>query len=937
MIFKHLFRSKYLDPNPNVRLQAVAALNKGDPKHKSILHELAFNDPEVKVSLAALQKLDNFSLWYKMFEIAKNERVTKRAQQVVEAVLLGDCNSQLSAAQKRNVIVECRDLRLLEKLLEQAWVQADTELAIQLLAKIDKPYLQEKLLLEGTTQALSLAILAEMIDGPNQRKLLQRLSKKSPCLAVKEQGQLLLEKWQQAQQLPKQIEQQVTMLLSRLLALKDHQDVSHMEQQQTALLAQYHQLHSQFSCLAVLRQKEIEQRFVEIQKRVAHRIGQLKPEWQTQQDQLAALQAVTDIGDQVDLWLHRISNQLLQHIEQMTQAEGENLNQQLVIYLAQINQLKTPEALTNKAQRSTLSTLTNRLLAVQHTLLDLEACQQAIKGARVLLQQFEGLALPNDPSQIDAAHQYGQELNKQWKNTTANYVNSVPRDLSFQWQSQLSLWQKAIKTVGAELDQALKRCKNKLQVIESLIEQGKFKAAMGLYQKVVHWYSALPEKQQSQLKKNFDNVQDKIAELKDWQDYIAAPRKPALLDQAQALVSTPLVISEQAKTIRALRTQWNSLGKIESESDELLNRAFEQAIELAYAPCQQFYDLQQQERANNLVHKQQLLDQLKGLDDPTLLDTSLAKAFRDIQQQWQKIAEVDFKHRPALYNEYQRLCAPIHDKVQAYYQENAQHKQLLVDKAQLLLSLEPIAEAIEQGKKLQGAWKTIEHAGKQAEAPLWSAFRQAIDALFAKRAAVSKEQKQQQDQQLQHIKGKVVELENLVEQASDHSALQQAFLNQQSVLHSLFDLPPSDKQALTARMQKLLDVFQDKQHMFKQAERDHHYQQLFTVLSLWQDPQALPELATALPKKWLQCLLNVTDDQDREQLTIKMEIVAQHESPLSETALRQKLQMQLMAQKLQSGESWELQELLTEWLRAGPLSKTDLSLLARIKPLFISQ
>ena len=144
MIFKHFFRSKHQNPDPQVRLQAIETLNKIDPQHKSILHELAFNDSDVGVSLAALDKLDSFVLWYKMSEIAKNDRVQKKSQQYVENTLLDGQNAVLTEQEKREFILETRDMRLVEKLLVQQWVQKDTELAMRLLQKADKTQLQEK-------------------------------------------------------------------------------------------------------------------------------------------------------------------------------------------------------------------------------------------------------------------------------------------------------------------------------------------------------------------------------------------------------------------------------------------------------------------------------------------------------------------------------------------------------------------------------------------------------------------------------------------------------------------------------------------------------------------------------------------------------------------------------------------------------------------------
>jgi len=175
MIFKHLFRSKHQNPDPQVRLQAIENLNQQDPQQKSVLHELAFNDSDVGVSLAALQKLDSFVLWYKMSEIAKNERVQKKSQQFVENTLLDENNSALSEDEKRKFILETRDIRIVEKLLVQPWVQQDTQLAMILLQRADKPQLQEKLLFDSQNESLQIAILSTFTDSVQTRKLLNKV------------------------------------------------------------------------------------------------------------------------------------------------------------------------------------------------------------------------------------------------------------------------------------------------------------------------------------------------------------------------------------------------------------------------------------------------------------------------------------------------------------------------------------------------------------------------------------------------------------------------------------------------------------------------------------------------------------------------------------------------------------------------------------------
>jgi hypothetical protein len=113
------------------------------------------------------------------------------------------------------------------------------------------------------------------------------------------------------------------------------------------------------------------------------------------------------------------------------------------------------------------------------------------------------------------------------------------------------------------------------------------------------------------------------------------------------------------------------------------------------------------------------------------------------------------------------------------------------------------------------------------------------------------------------------------------------------------------------------------------------YLDLFSALKMWETDSEIPDAVTNLSKQWQQCFRELVKNTDRHDLTIKMEIVAQLDSPKKDAEKRQSIQMQLMAQKLQSGDSLDLLPLLRDWIRAGSLSKSDITLLKRIEPLFV--
>ena len=936
MIFKHLFRSKHLSSDPQVRIQSIDNLNSQDAAGKSILHELAFNDPDPKVSLAALDKLDSFVLWYKMSEIAKNDRVRKKSIQIVESTLLTENDVRLDKAEKRKFILEARDNRLLEKLLLQLWIQQDTDLSMSLLAKIDRPQLKDRLLLDTKNESLQLAILATFDDTSGQRKLLNKLLKKSDSVAVKQKADELLAEWLKVEKISQEVEQQVTMLLSRLLTLKDSQDLLLIEKQQTELTEQYQQLSSNFVYLSEIKKQEIEQKFADISQRVERNIALLKPQWLALQAEQKLQHSVDNITLKIKQILQDLSSQLATRLKDINADEVDDFKQKLSQQSEELHKLISQIPASDKAKHTYLEQLNNQIDVSQSTLLNLPEFQAMILSANELVEQFAGLSLPDDASQVDAAQEYLNELLQQWRDLVGPNRGLLPKELDERWHTQVKSWKRAISELRKQITAELNRCRNKLKAVESLVRQGKFKAAMGLYQKVQVWFDNLPEKSQAQLQRIYSDIKEQIENLKDWQDYISAPRKPALLKEIEALVLQPLDIDAQSKAIKALRYQWNSLGKTDTESDQALNQAFEAEIEKAFAPCREHYDQQQQLREANLHAKQQVLEDIHIIANKELPVAELAKELRQLQQKWRSVGEVDYKLRNDIYQKYQQAIIPLKEKVSAFYNDNAQQKQQLLDKAQALLNLESIADAIEQAKKLQEKWKTIEHAGKKAEAELWSAFRKSNDSLFAKRAELNQQHKAEITQHIEQVSQQVDELETALTTAQDKLAVRSALQNASQVQTSLGELPNSVSKALEQKINNLFDKQKQKLTTLTQVEKEQEYIELFNVLRGWEQGQNTPEVAQ-LKKQWQAGFANIAASADRDDITLKMEIVADKPSPDSEKTKRQQVQMELMAQKLQSGDNLDLKSLLIEWISGGALTVKDKVLLKRIEVLFIPE
>ncbi|MEP4102637.1 DUF349 domain-containing protein [Paraglaciecola sp.] len=924
-----------MSPDPQVRIKAIETLDNQVSEQKSVLHELAFNDADSKVSLAALYKLDSFVLWYKMSEIAKDELVKRKSVKLVESVLLSESDTTLTSSERRKFILELKDNSLLEKLLAQAWVQKDAELSMRILRKIDKPLFRDKILVTTSNEALQLTILDSLKDAPSNRKLLNKFIKRSPSVAAQNKAEELLSLWFKVEKIPVELEQQMKMLLSRLLTLKDHQDLEYIEKLRTDLDFEYHKLSESFNYLDEVRRTEIQQKYLDISSKVNRNIELLKPVWIAQQVKLVRDNSIDTVSQNIEDYLGEVHTQLDSRIAELTTEEVDGFKFKLMQFGKELIQLIGDVPVSEIKQHQCLEQLNNKVNQSVHTLANFSGLQEAVLAAQHLVEKLEAQPLPSGPNDLDGAQAFLDDLNKNWRSVIGQCANFLPQELYERWNKQTKVWKKAVSEHRKELNAELNRCRNKLKAVDSLVHQGKFKAAMGLYQKVHVWFDNLNEKQQAQLQKAFSNVQQQIENLKDWQDYISAPRKPALLDEAESLIAKPLPIEAQSKAIKVLRSQWNSLGKTGTESDQVLNNAFDVAIEAAFAPCREHYEQQQKLRASNLQFKTQLLEAIQLLSNADIPIMELAKQLRLLQQKWRSSGGVDFKLRNELNEEFQALVEPLKQKINKFYNDNALQKQRLLDQARLLIELEPISEAIEEAKSLQQRWKSIEHAGRKAEADLWQAFRQANDNLFAKRAELNQQHKLEVKQQIEEIKLKVNTLKLNLNKAKNKSELKQALQDTPAVQDLLKSIPNNTRKELEHEINCVFEQQKRQLSELSKNEKSKEYIQLFETLRHWEQGANRPDV-TDLRKHWQSGFTKAPALTNRDEITLKMEVIADKPSPLSEQNKRKQVQMELMAHKLQSGNSLELNTLLLDWIKGGELSETDKPLLERVERVFVS-
>lgn len=936
MIFSKFFKPKYQHPDPQIRLQAIESLSPSEPEHKTHLHELAFNDADPKVNLAALTRLNSFPLWSKMADTSKTQWIKKKSQQVVEDALFERGDIKLSEQEKVTFITECTNNALLEKLLTISWVQNNqSDILLQILAKLDKPHVTKLAFVNAKIESVQQALLAQIDDINTLNKCL----KKTTFASVKAAITSKLETMEADKLRPVEVEKQTRMLLSQMLALKDKTDFPSLEQSFRDIKQQYQNQVTQFDCLKSEIKDNLTQRFNEISTKIQNVIETLAPEWERKNTELAQIKKLDEVTANIEQLIQDVSILLAGKVEDITLGEVEKLEtllQQEEENLAEFNDINV--SVDKKAVRK-IEPLFNQIFQTRSTLERLPEFQQAIKVANEFLDKFEELALPTDYSQVEASFAYLKDQRQQWQAITAPYASNWPSSLESKWNTLRANWKTALDRLKTEIKQNEQRCKNKLTTVDSLIKQGKYKAAMGMFSRVDTWYQALPEKSQKVVNRTYDDVKVQVENLKDWQQYIALPRKPALLDEAISLAQTPLVVEEQSAAVKRIRSEWNSLGNTQTEADIALNKAFDEAIEKAFEPCRVHFAEQDKLRAANYRSKSELITQILALDNAELEDAACAEQLFKLQKQWREIGHVDYKKRDELNSQYAEAIQPIQLRVDGYYQQNVEAKLSLVKQVESLLDSENVLEAVEMAKSLQKKWQMTGSAGNKQDNKLWRQFRQANDALFNKRNMEKQQQKETVNAQISAIQSACENLRSNIQKAAEFSQLKQIENDLQEISARVDDIEIKNNKKLHDTVRALREEINKRSSSLRQQQKADVMSRVFDFMRATVDMENLPESPEqldTLPNQYRQTFLSSqTPRHNRLQLNVMLDILNEKESIAAESALRQTLQLEMMSDKLQNGIESSQKDILSQWIQHGKVDKSELYLLERIASHFV--
>ncbi|MDK2597877.1 DUF349 domain-containing protein [Pseudoalteromonas obscura] len=884
MIFKHLFTPKWKHPKAQVRLAAVDKLD--TTKDVEALTTLALEDDSIQIRKKVLNKIDDLGLWWKVYK--QDQELKEIAEQHInQAVLSG--SQMLSNDIREEYIDRYAPQKTLEKLAFSDIAQTQR---VKLLKRIANARLIEKAFKEGE-ESIQLALL----DLIFQYELAKTVSKSAQGEA-KAQIDAHIEQARLAKVMPKQVAEQVKLILAKFNALREKADYETVSAQFNELSQQWQNLELKWldeETLGVQSEK-----YQKLTDKLTVHIEKLKAQFEAE---AAAQKAQEEKQQTIEKYTSQIGafevvlNEAISKLDVESQVSLQN-------QFDQLNSTLTGSAYNETAE---VKGLIQKLKQLNDLLTTLPEMVAATKEFQTALDALKRIEASEDIERLDAL--LGEQKHAYQACNVA--LKSLPGELKQNAKSELNHVSKSfldgMKPLVEQQQKLLKESRKKARDVQRLIEQGRFNIAFGVFNGLSESYEQLTDTHKEQVSKQYETLQAQLAEFKDWQKYASAPKRTELLTQLdEKLAETEVDPKVRAADVKMLRIRWNELGRIESEEEKQQAKVFDEKIELLFAPCRAYFAEQEEARKQVVVDREKLIAEMQELESFSVEEEGnwrkLESQFNRINKLWRGAGSLDAQTYQSLNGQYRDAYAKVNARLKAHHQHNAQQKQALVDDALAQVDNENVAEACDVLKTLQKQWQGIGFAGSKNEHVLWQSFRKHNDAVFAKREEMVAQQKRENAALETQQRQELANLDSLVIDAKTQSELTQlqAQISSLEVLGGLNKIKKSLLEQVEVKLNELFSTLNRE----KFSELVSAVENNQDIPTCWQGKNSL--------------------DLSAARLLLRLEILTNVDSPEGEQQARMAEQVALLDEKLQ-GDSHKLDFYLVSYFAQAKIEGIELN------------
>lgn len=501
----------------------------------------------------------------------------------------------------------------------------------------------------------------------------------------------------------------------------------------------------------------------------------------------------------------------------------------------------------------------------------------------------------------------------------------------------------ALDAARQEREAILESIRGDVDTIADQLESGVLGDAIHRLADVRARMQALPRGAGKSIRKRLGGLSAKANELRDWNTFATLPKREELCAAMEALIDAEIDLGQRAERIKALRGEWNELGRPGKGAAAKLNRRFNQAADKAFAPCKAHFNEQHKQRAFNLEQRKTIVEQLAEFvekEDWGNADWgAVERIFRTAKQEWRNYSPVDRNAGKSLQNRFNGLLKEVEGHLKSRWKTVRARKQGIVEEARALLE-QSVDEAINGAKRLQRDWKSAGQLPRKEDQQLWQDFRAACDEIFARRDQAREDQHAARTNDQRAATELVATVERAwqaVQDAPDdvelpESLTPRALQETRDQLEALGHLHERVRRDLGRRLDQLGRAIHGERRAREQRERMVSLERLLEFdLALTRGQAALDDAPPApgwldrgAGGDWRAARAQAdtgTDETALRLLCVRAEILAGIDSPPDDKGLRMQYQVERLSNGMGKGgppdDETELRSIMCTWMVDG--------------------
>ena len=733
-MLKKLFKPKWQNKNPSVRIKAIAKLAENSQE----LIQLAKNDPDNSVRVAAINKLQHIETLSALTS-EQSSNISHAAQQRLADLAISHDIDDKALAMVYGLI---DDKAVHQKIVKDS--SKSPAIRKQALEHIDDQQLLFEIASDKQSKELQF-LAAQKLTSYEHLKQLEKFTKNNKRLR-----QFLKEKLQQEKAKQEQLEQ-LNKLCNELAGLGETQ---HWQQAKTRFLMIQQQWKAANVDIPDDLQKRYSQAILAFEQKLA--------DYQQQEEKLKPLKqsfnAITATLDKLHDDLkqsknYELSQDTIREITQAAELSWQELQEKLPKDMAE--SMSNDYQARHKKLEKVIAEFTakqksfQQFQAICHKAKQLNNSKRGISQKQITTLQKQWAAL-KAPIDLDIS-----ELQQEYK----QHINSLTIKLEKQ--------EAAVKDKLIEINQLL-------DSMEADIEADQLGKAIQSYQatyKLLNNLHGIPQDQYRRIKKRLAAVTPTIKSAQSWRHWGTDKAREQLIEQAEQLRDNQEIAPlDRAKQLKKLRNDWKRLGKMDPSKHQHLWEKFDSICTQAYEPCKAYYDEEARKREQNLHKRLDICQQLETLEKETDWKNvdwkAITQKINKLRSQWKQIGSVNRNKWKMVNQAFNDAMDAIEVHLENERRINWTRRENLVKQAEALqLELEKgadLLDIIEQAKALQAQWKPTVTAKRSDERKLWAAFRAALDNIFEQQRSERQATQAELQDNLEKKQAILAELEQLL-------------------------------------------------------------------------------------------------------------------------------------------------------------------------------